>query len=144
MNATGTATLANGNYGLSMDYGYANTLVARNWFAGQATAIRFFGSSSFGGGSTASFINNADGANTNLPALDSSDNCVLGTTGVLVFAQGATVPNPNLFAGNWWGAATGPNTSGASTAPGSVDATPYLTAPATVCSDVIFRDGFEG
>ncbi|HET8943101.1 MAG TPA: hypothetical protein VFN13_14065 [Rudaea sp.] len=144
MNAAGTATLGNGNYGISMAYATANTLVARNWIAGQDTAIRFFASSSFGGGSTASFINNADGSNANLPALDSSDNCVLATTGVLIYAQGANVPNPNVFEGNWWGASTGPNTTGAATAPGSIDATPYLTQPATVCSDVIFRDGFEG
>lgn len=144
MNAAGTATLGNGNYGISMDYATADTLVARNWIAGQGTAIRFFASGGFGGGSTASFINNADGSNANLPALDSSDNCVLGTTGVLIYAQGANVPDPNVFAGNWWGATTGPNTAGAATAPGSIDATPYLTQPATVCSDVIFRDGFEG
>ena len=144
MNASGKAPLANGAYGLSMDYATANTLVARNWFAGQATAIRFFGSGSFGGGSTASFINNAGGADANLPALDSADNCVLGTTGVYVYAQGATVPNPNVFAGNWWGAATGPNTAGAAGADASVNASQYLTVPATVCSDVIFADGFDG
>jgi CSLREA domain-containing protein len=143
MNAAGTATLGNGNYGISMDYATADTLVARNWIAGQGTAIRFFASGGFGGGSTASFINNADGSNANLPAVDSSDNCVLGTTGVLVYAPGANVSNPNVFAGNWWGASTGPNTTGASSADGSIGATPYLTQPATVCSDVIFRNGFE-
>lgn len=141
--ASGTATLANGTYGLSMDYASANTLVARNWFAGQGAAIRFFGSGSFGGGGTASFINNAGGANANLPALDSSENCVLGNAGVVVTAQGGSVPSPNLFAGNWWGAATGPNTNGASSADASIAATPFLTAPASVCSDVIFGDGFD-
>lgn len=143
MNAAGTAALANGQIGISMDYAAANTLIARNWLAGQGTAIRFFASGSFGGGSTASFINNAGGSNANLPALDSSDNCVLGNTGVLVYAQGASVPNPNNFANNWWGAAGGPNTSGASTADGSIAASPYLTEPASVCNDIIFRNGFE-
>lgn len=143
VNATGSATLPNGSYGISMDFGSANTLVARNWIAGQSTAIRFFGISGFGGNSTASFINNSGGTNAGLPSLDSSDNCVLGGTGVLVFAQGASVPNPNTFQNNWWGAATGPNTAGASSADGSIAATPYLTAPASVCSDVIFRDGFD-
>ncbi len=144
MNAAGKAPLGNGSYGLSMDYSAASTLVAGNWFAGQATAIRFFGSGSFGGGATAAFINNASASNANLPALDSSDNCLLATTGVLVYAQGATVPSPNTFANNWWGASAGPNANGASTADGSISATPYLTDPATICSDVIFRDGFEG
>ena len=142
MNAAATATLPNGSYGISMEYASANTLVARNWITGQGTAIRFFASGSFGGGSTASFINNATGINANLPALDSRDNCVLGN--VVVTPQGANVPNPNLFANNWWGAATGPNTSGASSADGSIAATPFMTVPATVCSDVIFRNGFEG
>jgi len=142
MDATG-APLGNGQYGISMDYASANTLVARNWIAGQGTAIRFFGSGSFGGGSTASFINNSAGGNTGLPALDSRDNCVLGGTGVLVNAQGANVPSPNTFANNWWGAGSGPNTSGASSADGSIAATPWLTVPAAVCDDTIFRNGFE-
>ena len=143
MNAAGTATLANGSYGISMEFATANTLVARNWIAGQGTAIRFFGSGTFGGGSTASFINNSTGGNANLPVLDSRDNCVLGGTGVLVYAQGASVPNPNTFANNWWGAGSGPNTAGASSADGSIAATPFLTAPAAVCDDTIFRSGFE-
>jgi CSLREA domain-containing protein len=135
--------LGNGPYGISLDYASANTLVARNWIAGQGTAIRFFGSGSFGGGSTASFINNSGGGNASLPALDSRDNCVLGGTGVLVYAQGASVPNPNTFANNWWGAGSGPNTAGASSADGSIAATPFLAVPATVCDDTIFRNGFE-
>ncbi|HST27621.1 MAG TPA: hypothetical protein VLK26_04560 [Rudaea sp.] len=44
--ATG-APLGNGQYGISMDYATANTLAARNWIAGQGTAIRFFGSGGF-------------------------------------------------------------------------------------------------
>jgi CSLREA domain-containing protein len=143
MNATGAATLANGQYGISMDYASANTLVARNWIAGQGTAIRFFGSGSFGGGSTASFINNSGGGNAGLPALDSRENCVLGGTGVLVYAQGANVPNPNTFPNNWWGVGSGPNTAGASSADGSIAATPFLTVPAAVCDDTIFRNGFQ-
>lgn len=142
VNAAG-ALLGNGQYGISMDYASATTLVARNWIAGQGTAIRFFGSGSFGGGSTASFINNSTGGNANLPVLDSRDNCVLGGTGVLVYAQGASVPNPNTFTNNWWGANTGPNTAGASSADGSIAVTPFLTAPAAVCDDTIFRNGFE-
>jgi CSLREA domain-containing protein len=143
MNSAGTATLPNGSYGISIDFASANSLVARNWLAGQGTAIRFFGMSGFGGNSTASFINNSGGANAELPSLDSSDNCVLGGAGVLVYAQGANVPNPNTFQNNWWGAATGPNTAGASSADGSIAATPYLTTPASVCSAVIFSDGFD-
>lgn len=142
VNAAG-APLGNGSYGITMEFASAKTLIASNWIAGQGTAIRFFGSGSFGGGATASFINNTGGTISGLPNLDSRDNCVLGTTGVQVYAQGASVPNPNTFENNWWGAASGPNTSGASSADGSIDATPYLTAPATACSDVIFRNGFE-
>jgi len=143
MNADGSAALANGSFGISIDFASPSTLVARNWFAGQGTAIRFFGSGSFGGGSTASFVNNAGGSNASLPVLDSRDNCVLGVTGVQVQPQGANVPNPNVFANNWWGASTGPNTSGASSADGSIAASPFLTVPASVCSDVIFANGFE-
>ncbi len=143
LNATGSAVLGNGTNGVSMDFATANTLVARNWFHGQNVSVRFFGSGSFGGGSTASFINNASGADTGLPALDSRDNCLLDGTGVQVFAQGASVPNPNTFANNWWNAPTGPNTSGAASADGSIAASPFLTAPALVCTDVIFRNGFE-
>jgi len=143
LGADGTTVLGNGICGVCMDYAQANTLVARNWIVTNSVAIRFFGSGSFGGGATAAFINNADGADTGLPALDSRDNCVLGGTGVQVYAQGANVPNPNRFEYNWWGAATGPNTSGASSADGSIDASPFLAAPATVCSDTIFRNGFE-
>jgi CSLREA domain-containing protein len=141
--ADGSGTLGNGQYGISMDYAAANTLIARNWIAGQGTAIRFFASGSFGGGSTAQFINNGGGGTVGLPSLDSRDNCVLGGTGVLVQAQGANVPSPNHFENNWWGAATGPNTPGASAADGSIAASPFLTAPAQVCSDVIFANGFE-
>jgi hypothetical protein len=36
--------------------------------------------------------------------------------------------------GNWWGAATGPNTPGADTAGGSVDTSGFLTAPILGCS----------
>ena len=142
MNAAGSATLGNGQYGVSMDLGSASTLVARNWIAGSGRSIRFFGS---GSGSTASFINNSSGANANLPALDSRDNCLLNSSGgVYILAQGSSVPNPNMFAHNWWGAASGPNTAGATTADASIAASPVLTAPATVCSDVIFANGFEG
>jgi hypothetical protein len=126
-----------------LDYAAANTLVASNWIAGQGTAIRFFASGSFGGGSTASFINNGGGTIAGLPSLDSRDNCVLGNNGVAVSASGAAVPSPNLFANNWWGASTGPNTTGASTADSSIAANPFLTSPALVCSDVIFANGFE-
>ncbi|MBS0439443.1 MAG: hypothetical protein JSS33_08565 [Proteobacteria bacterium] len=135
--------LGNGQYGISMDYSGANTLVNGNWIAGQGTAIRFFGSGSFGGGATAAFINNSGNGTAGLPVLDSRDNCVLGGTGVLVYAQGANVPNPNHFENNWWGAGSGPNTAGASSADGSIAATPWLAFPATVCSDVIFRNGFQ-
>ncbi|HMM56086.1 MAG: hypothetical protein DYH18_09790 [Xanthomonadales bacterium PRO7] len=142
VNAVG-APLGNGQYGISMDYSVANSLVNGNWIAGQGTAIRFFGSGSLGGGATAAFINNSGNGIAGLPALDSRDNCILGGTGVLVYAQGANVPNPNTFTNNWWGASTGPNSTGASSADGSIAATPWLAIPATVCSDVIFRNGFE-
>jgi hypothetical protein len=144
VNAAGSAILNNGSYGISMDFATANTLVARNWIAGTGRSIRFFGISGFGGNATASFINNSSGSNTDLPALDSRDNCLLNSGGgVYILPQGATVPNPNIFAHNWWGVATGPNTAGATTADASIAASPVLTAPATVCSDVIFANGFE-
>lgn len=139
--ADGSGALPNGSIGLSMDYASARTLVARNWFAGQPTAIRFFGSGSFGGGAVAYFLNGVAPI-TGAQVLDSRDNCVLGTSGVQVTAQGATVP-PNTFANNWWGAAGGPNSAGASNADASVATTPWLTAPAAVCDDTLFRNGFE-
>src|SRR6185312_3887967 len=64
-------------YGISMEFATASTLVAGNRIAGHQTAIRFYGSAGFGGGATAAFINNADAANTSLPAMDSRDNCIL-------------------------------------------------------------------
>jgi CSLREA domain-containing protein len=140
LNAAGTASIPNGVAGLQMVTGNANSLVARNWFAGQGTSIYMFGT---GSGSTASFINNSGGTIADLPALDSSGNCMLDPTGVQVYAQGSSVPNPNLFAGNWWGVSTGPNTAGGASADGSIQATPFLTAPADICSDVIFRNGFD-
>ncbi|HEX6834423.1 MAG TPA: hypothetical protein VF132_12880 [Rudaea sp.] len=140
MNAKGTIALPNGSYGISLDYATANTLVARNWIV-QGAAIRFFAAGSLSGGSTASFINNAGGTHANLPALDSSDNCVLGA--VQVVAQGANVPNPNAFVNNWWGVPTGPNTAGAPSSDGSITTAPFLTEPATIRSDVIFRNGFD-
>lgn len=139
VNADGTGTLGNDDYGLSMSSASADTLVWGNWFAGQATAIRFFDS----GSGTAQFINNGGASDTDLPALDSNGNCVLGNTGVLVFDQGGPVPDPNVFEANWWGAPGGPNSPGASSADPSIDATPYLVAKAPVCHDIIFRDGFE-
>jgi CSLREA domain-containing protein len=140
LNAAGTASIPNGIAGLELVTGNANSIVARNWFAGQGKSIYIFGT---GSGSTASFINNGNGAIAELPALDSSGNCMLDATGVQVYAQGSSVPNPNVFAGNWWGVSTGPNTSGAPTVDGSIQAAPFLAAPADICSDVIFRNGFQ-
>ncbi|MEO7325886.1 MAG: CSLREA domain-containing protein [Dokdonella sp.] len=142
VDATGRNLLGNGSYGVSINFASANTLVARNWIAGNATAIRFFAIGGFGGNSTASFINNANGANPALPAIDSSGNCILASSGVIEDPQGSSVPT-TTFAGNWWGASSGPNTAGASSADIAVIATPFLLAPATPCSEVIFADGFE-
>lgn len=142
VDATGKNLLGNGSYGLSINFASVNTLVARNWIAGSPTAIRFFAIGGVGGNSTATFINNADGTNTALPMLDSTDNCVIATTGVLEDPQGSNVP-PTTFAGNWWGVSTGPNTPGGGNVDGAVTTTPFLHEPATPCSDVIFADGFE-
>ena len=142
VDAAGKNLLANGSYGVSINFASVDTLVARNWIAGNPTAIRFFAIGGFAGNSTARFINNAGGTDAALPALDSSGNCVLGSNGVLVDAQGANVPT-TTFAGNWWGAPGGPNSTGASSADASVVASPFLRVPATPCSDVIFANGFE-
>ena len=142
--ANGASSLGGTSYGISMEFASANTLVARNWIAGQQTAIRFYGSPDFGGGATAAFINNAGAANANLPAIDSRDNCVLDADGVQVQSQGSALPAQNVFANNWWGAADGPNTPGAASADASIAVAPALLFVAAVCSDVVFRDGFEG
>jgi len=131
-------------YGISMEFATANTLVARNWIAGQQTAIRFYGSAGFGGSATAAFINNAGAARANLPALDSRDNCILDFNGIQLQSQGAALPAQNVFANNWWGASGGANAPGAASADASIVVAPSLSFPAAVCSDVIFRDGFDG
>jgi len=139
--ADANGVLGNGSFGITSSFASATILVADNWIDGQPVAIRFFGSPGFGGGAVASFLNGVTLA-VGGPVLHSRGNCVLGTTGVQITDQGATVP-AQVFASNWWGAASGPNTSGASAADGRVSVSPWLTLPATVCSDVLFRHGFE-
>ncbi|HZP67084.1 MAG TPA: CSLREA domain-containing protein [Rudaea sp.] len=134
--------LGNGSYGISMNFGSVRTLVARNWIAGNPTAIRFFAIGGFADNSTATFLDNGSGAIADLPALASDANCVLAPTGVEEDPQGANVPQ-TTFANNWWGAATGPNTPGAASVDPAVTATPFLTSPPTVCTDVIFANGFD-
>jgi hypothetical protein len=49
---------------------------------------------------------------------------------------GGPRPNELVAECNWWGAATGPNTPGASTITAGVDATPWSTAPGGPCDGV--------
>jgi len=42
-------------------------------------------------------------------------------------------PAQQIATGNWWGAATGPNTPGADTVGGNVDTSGYLTEPILGC-----------
>ena len=81
--------------------------------------------------------------------LDSSGNCVQGngTAGVDVNIGASPTVLSTDFVGNWWGAADGPAPNGSGdSASSNINFTPFLTAPASICSpvtDAIFADGFE-
>ncbi len=57
--------------------------------------------------------------------------CLVGNSAVSFFNN---QPEEQTATGNWWGAATGPNTPGADTYDGNVDASGYLTAPILGCA----------
>lgn len=59
-----------------------------------------------------------------------SDNCIAGNT---IFGATNAGPTSINAEGNWWGATTGPNTAGADNVGPNVDATHFLTHPASTC-----------
>jgi len=66
------------------------------------------------------------------------ENTTISVTGSCIVRNSATSFVNAHFAqqiatGNWWGAATGPNTPGADTVGGNVDTSGYLAAPILGC-----------
>jgi hypothetical protein len=57
--------------------------------------------------------------------------CIVGNSAVSFFNNQAT---QQIATGNWWGAATGPNTTGADTVLGNVNVSDHLTAPILGCA----------
>jgi CSLREA domain-containing protein len=57
--------------------------------------------------------------------------CIVGNREIAFFNN---QPEQQIATGNWWGAATGPNTSGADTVLGLVDISGYLTEPILDCT----------
>ena len=66
--------------------------------------------------------------------------CIVGNSATSFFNNQSA---QQTATGNWWGAATGPNTPGADTVGGSVDTSGYLTEPILGCSFelTVSRDG---
>jgi hypothetical protein len=65
-------------------------------------------------------------------ALSVTGSCIVGNSAISFFNDETTLQTAT---GNWWGAATGPNTPGADTTSGNVDTSGFLTAPILGCPD---------
>ena len=63
-------------------------------------------------------------------ATDVTGSAIVGNSATSIFNNQAPL---QIATGNWWGAATGPNTPGADTVGGPVDASGYLTQPVPTC-----------
>ena len=61
--------------------------------------------------------------------------CIVGNSTKSFFNN---QPAQQIATGNWWGAATGPNTPGADTVGGNVDVSGYLTEPIPVCGFYVY------
>ncbi len=117
---SGTGISANTDTGLTIGNMTIENRGTGLWFYNGALAIT---------GST--FSNNGTGLELNTVSQDVSlDQNITEST---ISGNGSGIQNgggPQIQAeNNWWGAATGPNTAGADTYTGSVNATPFLTAP---------------
>lgn len=63
-------------------------------------------------------------------ALSVTGSCIVGNSASSFFNDETA---QQIATGNWWGAATGPNTPGADTTSGNVDTSGFLTAPILGC-----------
>ena len=61
--------------------------------------------------------------------------CIVGNSATSFFNN---QPPQQIATGNWWGAATGPNTPGADTVGGNVDTSGYLTEPILGCGFYVY------
>jgi hypothetical protein len=61
--------------------------------------------------------------------------CIVGNSAKSFFNKQVA---HQIATGNWWGAATGPNTPGADTVGGNVDTSGYLTEPILGCGPYIY------
>jgi hypothetical protein len=62
---------------------------------------------------------------------DVTGSCIVGNSAMSFYND---EPAQQIATGNWWGAATGPNTPGADTVLGNVDVSDHLTAPILGCA----------
>ena len=82
----------------------------------------------FGGGGV---FNNWDSNR----ATSVTGSCIVGNSAMSFFNNRIT---QQIATGNWWGAATGPNTPGADTYGGNVNVSGYLTAPILGCGPNVY------
>jgi len=61
--------------------------------------------------------------------------CIVGNSATSFFNPRAA---QQIATGNWWGAATGPNTPGADTYDGNVNVSGYLTEPILGCGFYVY------
>jgi hypothetical protein len=64
-----------------------------------------------------------------------TSSCIVGNSAYSFFNNTGA---QQIATGNWWGAATGPNTPGADTVGGNVDVSAHLTAPILGCSIYVY------
>ena len=110
--------------------GVANTFTG-NTFTDNRSGLQFFVAAPCGVTTVPATIsgNSFDGGTWSGPGS-------LPKIGVRWNEVGGSRPNDLIAECNWWGAATGPNTSGASTTTPGVDASPWNTAPGGPCDGV--------
>ena len=135
---TAAALCPTAGIGLSMDYASARTPAARNWFASQPTPSASSAPGSFGGGAVAYFLNGV--------APITGMRCWIRATTACSAAyrsrRRARRCQIQHLRQQLVGAAS-PTAPARSNADASVATTPWLTAPAAVCDDTLFRNGFE-
>ncbi len=61
--------------------------------------------------------------------------CIVGNSAISYFNSKS---EQQIAIGNWWGAATGPNTPDADTVGGNVDTSGYLTEPILGCGFYVY------
>lgn len=105
--------------------------ITGNTFTGNGTAVSMFAETPVG-----CTVGNLDGSQIHDNDLSGNTNGIGFGTGAAYFAEGR---GPIDATCNWWGAATGPNTPGASGSPaalGQVVTSPWRTAPGGACDGV--------